>query len=53
MTCHSGTPSVKIPAFPALILTVVIIGVIGSLFFPSLFVPGNKQGGAIKSKLFH
>lgn len=32
--------------FPALILTVGIMGVIGSRFFPSLFLPGKKSGDA-------
>ena len=35
----------KLP-FPALILTVGIIGVIGSRFFPSLLLPGKKPGDA-------
>lgn len=33
--------------FPALILTVGIIGIIGSQFFPILFLAGTKQGGTI------
>ncbi len=32
--------------FPALILTVGIIGIIGSQFFPSLFLAGKKPGDA-------
>ena len=32
--------------FPALILSVGIIGIIGSQFFPGLFLPAKKSGGA-------
>ncbi len=32
--------------FPALILSVGIIGIIGSQFFPHLFLPGKKSAGA-------
>ncbi|MHB8791713.1 MAG: chromate efflux transporter [Desulfobulbaceae bacterium] len=41
-----GTYFLKFP-FPALILTVGITGIIGSQFFPSLFLPAQKSGGAL------
>jgi len=41
----AATFLLKVP-FPALILTVGIIGVIGSQFFPDLFLAGKKSGGA-------
>jgi chromate transporter len=40
-----GTYFLSFP-FPALILTVGIIGIIGSQFFPDLFFAGKKPGGA-------
>lgn len=33
--------------FPALILAVGIVGIIGSQFFPNVFVVGKKSGGAV------
>lgn len=40
-----GTYFLKFP-FPALILTVGIIGIIGSQFYPSLFLPAKSSGAS-------
>jgi chromate transporter len=43
-----ATYFLKLP-FPALILSVGIVGIIGSQFFPHLFLVGNRQGGTSSS----